>query len=137
MLDRRTIPPTVFTVKINCVPLRFVLFDEPNAVVWMALGDALACARYPRALKRKLLKQALIDYPNEHRVIELQERPTFLIHASMARVIGMSGAFSGFCPDCASDIFEVVSAYAQDKLLSREPPECADLIDELLMKAGK
>lgn len=137
MLDHAMLQPRLFTAKINNIPLRFVVFDEPDAEVWLAYSDVLAAARYPRAARRRMLKDAPRSFPAEHVTIELDGRRTLLVRPHTGRTLVMCAAELDYCPDYLSDVFEVVSAYAQDQLLSRDPPVCADLVDALSVEAGK
>lgn len=110
-----------FTVKLGNFPIRFVARDEPNAEVRVVLGDVLAVAGYPSATRGRVLESVPAA---ELCTIDLQGRQTPLVRLDIARELMMRAAELDHCPAYQTDVFEVVSAYAQDQLLSGEVSAC-------------
>lgn len=114
------------TVKFGNFPIRFVVLDEPEAEVRVVLGDVLAVAGYPQAVRQQVLK----DVPAaELCTIDLQGRQTLLVQLDTARELMMRAAELGHCPAYQTDVFEVIASYARDELSSRGPCAAEDFGD--------
>lgn len=112
-----------FSAKIDNIPLRFVVLDEPEAEVHVVLGDVLAVAGFPSATRR----QVLASMPAaELCTIGLQGRPTPLVQLDTARNLMMRAAELDHCPAYQTDVFEVIASYARDELSSCGPCAAED-----------
>lgn len=105
------------TLKVDNIPLRFVVLDEPDAEVRVVLGDVLAVAGYPTATWRQVLESMPAA---ELCTIGLQGRQTPLIQLDTARELMMRAAELDHCPAYQTDVFEVIASYAWDQLLSSD-----------------
>lgn len=119
------------TVKVNASSLRFVWMDDDEDHVWLVLGDALAGARCPRSLRRKVPNKAAAFFPSDHRVTLIKGRPTIVVAPWVGRSIFLKAAESGYCPTYLADVYEVVFQYAQDRLLSQAAPLRTDALGGL------
>lgn len=137
MLDH--VPPQLrlFTAKFGNITLRFVMPDEPDAVVWLVLRDVLAAAGYPRATRRRMLKTALRRAPVELRTVDIQGRESLLIRRDDSLELMMHAAELDYCPSYLADEFEVVASYARDELQPCDPPAHSDLIAALCSEGGE
>jgi len=115
-----------FTAKLGNFPIRLVALDEPDAEVRVVLGDVLAVAGYPQAVRQQVLK----DVPAaELCTIGLQGRQTLLVRLDTARELMMRAAELDHCPAYQTDMFAVIASYARDELSSCGPCAVEDFGD--------
>lgn len=115
-----------FSAKIDNIPLRFVVLDEPDAEFRVVLGDVLAVAGYPPATRRQVLESMPAA---ELCTIGLQRRHTPLVQLDTARELIMRAAELDHCPAYQTDVFEVIASYARDELSSCGPCAAGDFAD--------
>ncbi len=132
MRDHISSPLRSTTAKVDNIPLRFVVLDEPEAEVRVVLGDVLAVAGYPPETRG----QVLMSMPAaELCTIDLQGRQTPLVQLDTGRELMMRAAELDRCPAYQTDVFEVIASYARDQLLSCDA--CAsDVLGEALGAEG-
>jgi len=111
---------------INNALVEFVVFDEPDAEIWVGLDGLLAAGGFPVAVGRQRPNGSLAA---DHRTIDPPEPEQRLVSLESARDLMMRAAEFGHCQAYQTDVFEVVASYARDQLLSGDPDASNEIRD--------
>ena len=134
MTDKTSPQLKSFIAKIDNIPLRFVVLDEPDAEVRVVVGDVLAVAGYASATRRQVLKSMPAA---KLCTIDFQGRLTPLVQLDTARELLMRAADLDHSPAYQTDVFEVIASYARDELTSCDPAVFGGLRAVLCEEGGE
>jgi len=123
MRDHTSLQSRSLSTTINNALVEFVVFDEPDAEIWVGFDGILAAAGYPIAVGRQRPNGSLAG---DLRTIDPPEPEQHLVSLESARELMMRAAELGHCPAYQTDVFEVIASYARDELSSCGPCAAED-----------